>query len=140
MNKLIVIGLIIGCTLVGFSAGIAWQYGQSANLIKKTPERGLETAREGFLRDKVVCDEVVYTSDNGAVCGIFIRPSRIDKVMQSGVITNIKVVSLVTGIFAYVIGAVIVDLPSLTWSDVVSLSYFGIGGGLLFWLIGKTTK
>ena len=53
---------------------------------------------------------------------------------------QLKVVGLVTGIFAYVIGAVIVDLPSLTWSDVVSLAYFGIGGGLLFWLIGNSIK
>lgn len=38
----------MGFTLLGFCIGITWQYGQSANLIKKTPERGLKTVTQGF--------------------------------------------------------------------------------------------
>lgn len=54
--------------------------------------------------------------------------------------TNIKIIGLVISVVGFAVGASVVGLPSLSQSDVVSLAYFGIGGGLLFWLIGKNTK
>ena len=65
---------------------------------------------------------------------------RKDSKMSKQTKTKIKVVSLVAGALAYAVGASVVGLPELTQADVISLAYFGIGGGLLFWVIERTTK